>query len=294
MQRWLSTENQGQKHELQSYSASVHSIAFAFQPTRICIFILYYHIASTHTESTNVVFTMIHHQRKQRLQYSQNFDIIVAMTQTATPILSDILSELMFEKRIKMIDLAHQTGVPQSTLSRILSGETTHPHRSSLEPLATFFQVSLNQLLGRDPIGSLRRVSGSMGHSPRVPLLAWEQITPWLAPNPSFAATDSVQVDVELAAGSFAAIVDDTAMEPQFPSGTMLIVDSQKTPKDRSFVIASLGDSHKVIFRQLLTDGIHRYLRPLNPDFSQFGMITLTDSDKVVGVVLQARKNYLE
>lgn len=192
-----------------------------------------------------------------------------------------------------MIDLAHQTGVPQSTLSRILSGETTHPHRSSLEPLATFFQVSLNQLLGRDPITSLRRLSNA-AHLPKVPLLTWEQITPWLEPNPSFVTTETVQVDIPLAEGSFAVIIDDTAMEPQFPNGTVLIIDSQKVPKDRNFVVATLKDSHKIIFRQLLTDGINRYLRPLNPDFSQFGMITMSDNDKIAGVVIQARKNYLE
>lgn len=228
------------------------------------------------------------------MQYSQNLVSMAAMEQAVSPTISDILSELMFEKRIKMIDLAHQTGVPQSTLSRILSGETTHPHRSSLEPLATFFQINVNQLLGREPIASLKRLSGFVGHGPSVPLLTWEQISPWLAPESSFVATDTVQIDVPLAKGSFAVVVDDTAMEPQFSSGTMLIIDAEKSPKDRSFVIATLGDSDKVIFRQLLTDGINRYLRPLSPDFSQFGMVTMGPDDKIIGVVLQARKNYFE
>lgn len=216
------------------------------------------------------------------------------MTHAVASTLSDILSELMFDKKIKMIDLAHQTGVPQSTLSRILSGETTHPHRSSLEPLAGFFQISINQLLGNEPIPSHKRLRSFLNSMPTVPLLTWEQITPWLTPHSSFTTQEMLQVDVPLEEGSFAVTVNDASMEPQFPRGTILVIDPNKPPKDRNFVIATLGDCQKVIFRQLLTDGIHRYLRPLSPEFTQFGMKTMSDEDKILGVVLQARKNYLD
>lgn len=213
------------------------------------------------------------------------------MENAITPTLSDVLSELMFERKIKMIELAHLTGVPQSTLSRILSGETTHPHRSSLEPLAAFFQVTVNQLIGKDPIASLLRLAPKL---PSVPLLTWAQVTPWLTPAATFVTDQSIAIDIDVAERSFAVTVEDAAMEPQFPQGTVLIVDTGRPAKDRSFVIARLGDSHKVIFRQLLTDGVHQYLRSLSPDFNQFGMITLTSNDTILGVVLQARKNYLE
>lgn len=193
-----------------------------------------------------------------------------------------------------MIDLAHQTGVPQSTLSRILSGETTQPHRSSLEPLATFFQVSVNQLLGKEPIAALKRLGNYLSKDASVPLLAWAQVSPWLAPDTAFATPEMLQVDMVLGEGSFAVAVEDAAMEPQFPHGSVLIVDTTKPAKDRSFVIARLEESDKVVFRQLLTDGINRYLRSLSPDFSQFGMTAMTDNDTILGVVLQARKNYLE
>lgn len=208
--------------------------------------------------------------------------------------INDILSELMFAKRIKMIELAHETGVPQSTLSRILSGDTTHPHRSSLEPLANFFHVSIDQLLGKEPIASLKRLGGFGPQTSAVPLLTWTQITPWLVPGATFETRETVQVDMALSEGSFAVTVEDAAMEPQFPRGAVLIVDAKRSAKDRSFVIASLGKSEKIVFRQLLTDGINHYLRSLSPDFSQFGMITMTDNDAILGVVLQARKDYLE
>lgn len=203
--------------------------------------------------------------------------------------ISHVLSELMFEKKIKMIALAHQTGVPQSTLSRILSGDTTNPHRSSLEPLATFFEISIDQLLGREPIASLQRLSSKTAS---VPLLTWDQVPFWLTSTSQVMATEFTPVDLDLSEGSFAVTVADAAMEPQFPHGAVLIVDAQKPPKDRSFVVATLGGSLKVVFRQLLTDGLNRYLRPLSPDFSQFGMIPMADNDQILGVVLQTRKNY--
>jgi SOS-response transcriptional repressor LexA len=117
---------------------------------------------------------------------------------------------------------------------------------------------------------------------------------PWLVPDATFETRETVQVDMALSEGSFAVTVEDAAMEPQFPRGAVLIVDAKRSAKDRSFVIASLGKSEKIVFRQLLTDGINHYLRSLSPDFSQFGMITMTDNDTILGVVLQARKDYLE
>ena len=216
------------------------------------------------------------------------------MEDVMTMNINDILSELMFAKRIKMIELAHETGVPQSTLSRILSGETAHPHRSSLEPLATFFQISINQLLGKEPITSLKRLGSLASQTLSVPLLTWAQVTPWLTLDSTFETSETLQVDMELGEGSFAIIVEDAAMEPQFPRGAVLIVDAKRSAKDRSFIVARLGGSDKVVFRQLLTDGINRYLRSLSPDFSQFGMTTMTDNDNILGVVLQARKDYLE
>ncbi len=216
------------------------------------------------------------------------------MENITTMHINEILSELMFAKRIKMIELAHQTGVPQSTLSRILAGATTQPHRSSLEPLAAFFRVSVNQLVGKEPIPSLQRLSLSASQSLSVPLLTWAQVDSWITLGDTTEAYEMVQVDKALGEGSFAVTVEDAAMEPQFSRGAILIVDAKRTAKDRSFVIVKLGKSDKIVFRQLITDGINFYLRSLSPDFSQCGMTTMTDDDNILGVVLQVRKDYLE
>lgn len=49
-------------------------------------------------------------------------------------------------------ELARQTGVPQPTINRILSGESRDPRTGTLEKLAEFFNVTVTQLRGEAPL----------------------------------------------------------------------------------------------------------------------------------------------
>ena len=66
--------------------------------------------------------------------------------------LSSILNRLLFEKKMKPIDLARKLGIPQPTMHRIVTGKSPNPHKSNLEPLAEYFDVTVAQLKGEDPL----------------------------------------------------------------------------------------------------------------------------------------------
>ena len=78
-------------------------------------------------------------------------------------------------------------------------------------------------------------------------------------------------------------------MSPQFHEGAVLIIDPDKEPNNRDFVIVRVEKTKDVIFRQLFTEGKFRFLKAANQTFSSYEM---QQNDEIVGVVIQARNEY--
>jgi len=66
--------------------------------------------------------------------------------------ISDVLSFLMSDMGIKSAELARKTGVAQPVISRLMTGVTTNPQVLTIKPIADFFNVNLEQLLGMSPL----------------------------------------------------------------------------------------------------------------------------------------------
>jgi len=60
------------------------------------------------------------------------------------------LEWLINQGRTNAYELQRATGVPQPTIHRILSGESTDPRTKTLQPLADYFRVSVADLRDRD------------------------------------------------------------------------------------------------------------------------------------------------
>lgn len=203
--------------------------------------------------------------------------------------LSDILKRLMFEKNIRAMDLARQTKLPQPTIQRIVAGTTTNPHYSSLAPIAKFFGISVAQLKGEESIPWLN--TGTMPGLMQVPILSTQQAKNWV--NKSQLEAVQIWVEEKYSKETYAIISPDSSMYPLFPQGTLLLIDPIKTPKDRCFVLVSLNDHDETIFRQLLIDGNHQYLKPLNPDLENFPMTKFDpNKDYYCGVMVHSRRDY--
>lgn len=66
--------------------------------------------------------------------------------------IKDVLAELMRRADINQPDLAAQSGVPQPTINKILSGTSKHPTVGNVSKLAGFFGVTMEQMFGADPL----------------------------------------------------------------------------------------------------------------------------------------------
>ena len=88
----------------------------------------------------------------------------------------------------------------------------------------------------------------------------------------------------------YATTLEDSSMEPLFCRGSLLIFDSEKPFKDRSYVLVLLHETNTLVFRQLLIDLDRKYLKPLNPDLNIFKMRAIGEQDKIIATLIEARQ----
>lgn len=111
---------------------------------------------------------------------------------------STVLKELLARHQISAMALHRSTGVPQSTLSRILSGKIVDPSDRHISKIAEYFHISTDRLRGRDDRAGSGFSDSPPRHAELRDILLWDDDTP--------VADDEVSIaflrQVELAAGS--------------------------------------------------------------------------------------------
>src|SRR3990167_11545190 len=212
-------------------------------------------------------------------------------------LISNILKTLMFKRSINTSQLARDTHLPQQTLHRIVSGASPNPHGKTLKPIAEFFNINLEQLKGEqqlpESIVNIDLPVISKAKAKEVPIIFWDQIEEYLTSPEEYNVTEYIFADQTLSNTTFATILPDSSMEPYFPKNSLLILDPNPSELllDRCFVLVKT-DAKVPLFRQLIIDGEHQYLKPMNPDLNAFPMRLLKKTDQVLGVMIEFRYRY--
>jgi phage repressor protein C with HTH and peptisase S24 domain len=119
---------------------------------------------------------------------------------------STVLRALLDQHGISPTELHRRTGVPQSTLSRILSGKIVDPSDKHISKIAEYFAVSTDQLRGRAEVAPAASGGRDQLHSELKDISLWDDDTP--------VDDDEVSVpflrEVELAAGSGRFVIEES------------------------------------------------------------------------------------
>ncbi|VVN94936.1 HTH-type transcriptional regulator PrtR [Pseudomonas fluorescens] len=119
---------------------------------------------------------------------------------------STVLRELLDRHGISPTELHRRTGVPQSTLSRILSGKIADPSDKHISRIAEYFRVSTDQLRGRGDAAPGKGAVREGPHSELKDISLWDDDTP--------IDDDEVSIpflrEVELAAGSGRFVIEES------------------------------------------------------------------------------------
>lgn len=203
--------------------------------------------------------------------------------------LSSLLDKLMIQQDLSESELSRRTGISQPAIHRLVSGKNNNPKLTTLLPIANFFKISLSQLIGEDelPKNLLSPTDEkSYSHLAKVSLLEWKDILEW-PKNKKLISTLEYKCTTAhaLSENSYALKIEDNAMSPIYPEGTIIIVDPLLEPKNNDLAIIYLNNHKTSVFRQLLIDINQVYIKPFNPDLKN---ILLNKNYKILGVVVQS------
>lgn len=203
--------------------------------------------------------------------------------------ISNILNHLLDFYRISEAELSRKVQLPRATINRLVSGKTPDPRASTLEAIADYFHITLDQLLGKQPLFLNGDQSVLATSNVPLPIISWQDCKNWrnsVSKLTTESHPDWLMVDSSMHDAIFALKVYGDAMWPNFPQNSVLII-AAKQPINKNFIIIQKND--EVIFRQLIMDGEFKFLKAINPIFP---ILQLDEEDNIIGVIVQTR-NFL-
>ena len=118
-----------------------------------------------------------------------------------------------------------------------------------------------------------------------VPIINWDEVVSY-PQHIEFAHKAWASSDIDLSPFSFGLIIDNDAMEPRYPEGTIIIIDKMQKPKSKDYALIQVKDKKIPIFKQLILVDGELYAKSLNPDYKPLRLAKGTD---ILGKVVQAK-----
>lgn len=209
--------------------------------------------------------------------------------------LRDVLTTLIQERNISESELARSINMPRATINRITLGKIVDPKSSTLNLIANYFNITIDQLLGREKITNSDKLNTL--NKVQVPIITFDQLTDIYKKSHIIKHGDIPDQELitfkykqdSLKTLLFGIKIKGEAMWPYFDDNSTIIIDTSAKPQNRSFVLAYIADTDEIIIRQLLIDAKSRVLTPIN---TAFRSITMSTQDLILGVVIHVEKNF--
>lgn len=183
--------------------------------------------------------------------------------------IAENIKKLMALEGISPADLSVTTGVERSTLHRILDGSTKNPSIESIKSIIKHYSFD-EVVLGVSASG--------------IPIISWTESARY-SQNIDFSKHKKIKTSITTSKNSFALVLEHR-LNSRFSEGTLLIVDPERKPKNRSYIIIKEGDSLSTSIKRYILDGNTVYLKPLDH--------TLPSKEydprkfKIIGVIVQS------
>ncbi|HHV6060387.1 TPA: helix-turn-helix domain-containing protein [Legionella pneumophila] len=202
------------------------------------------------------------------------------LNESSQLLLAKTLNELIRrDKKCSPAALARNLGIPTNKITRILNGDVTDPKASTLVQIAHYFNISIEQLLGLEPIVRLGEYEQQEVTRP-LPVFEFSKIAQSKSPQEWYRWVEN---DVN---GEYYALSIDTDLyEPTFPKNSLLIINQDIMPDDRSYIVVKKKDSSHYSIKKYVIEGNECYLYPVNPKLP----VEIYDDNlyTVVGVILE-------
>jgi SOS-response transcriptional repressor LexA len=185
-------------------------------------------------------------------------------------------------------DVAEGSGITQQSLQKIEDGKTQNPRK--IVDLARILKCSPEWLLfGRESQNIEEEVS-NISTGPQIkgffPLISWVRAGAWSAIEETHALeAERYPCPVKCSNSTFVLKVQGISMEPEFRDGDLIFVDPEVEWRHGTYVVARLNEQNEATFKQLVIEGSHKFLKPLNPNWPE-QLIPINGNCTIVGVVV--------
>ncbi|CAI0985748.1 LexA family protein [Serratia proteamaculans] len=129
------------------------------------------------------------------------------------------------------------------------------------------------------------------------PLISWVSAGCWseaLEPYVMKDIDEWINSDAHIEGGGFwLKVQGDSMTSPvgiSIPEGMIILVDTGKSPKNGSLVVAKIEDTNEATFKKYVEDGGQKFLKPLNP---MYPLTPINGNCKIIGVVVEAKYRFV-
>lgn len=196
---------------------------------------------------------------------------------------SSILRKLIDHGKITEVELATRSGVPQATINRLTRIGSHNPRVSTLSKLAEYFNITIGQLSGQEPLFD----EGDKQHLlkiSKIPVLSWEEVPSVADILQSGAWNNWTITTAIISKSSYAVKIFNRSFYPTFPYNTILIVDPNKIANDNNYIIISRGLKKETTVKKMIIRGNEKWLLDPNMEICE---TLLSDTCVYYGVVVK-------
>lgn len=181
-------------------------------------------------------------------------------------------------------ELGDKVALSQSALQNIESGKTRSPRNIgsiAIALITTPEYLQFGILVGSESNVNECRLPVLKNN---LPLIDWVQAGAWTHKLKEF-DMKFFQCPVDCSENSFVLEVKGISMEPLFKEGDHIFIDPDANYRNKDYVVAVLGESEQVTFKQLIIEDNKKYLKSVNPDWLE-KFIEINDNCKIIGKLI--------
>lgn len=198
------------------------------------------------------------------------------------------LNALLEKSKVSLAELSRNTGIPLTTLKRIRSNsEPPNPTISTCAPLATFFNISIDQLIGLEPLNQNGEYLENQDFWQPIPLVSWEEASKAISEDTKLTASNMIMTDANINDSVFALTINNDNFIG-FKKGETLVIDPKQQPNLDDYVIVLKKGEPITTLRVFVMKDNKPYLKPLSRYFG----IEPIDDYQVVGTVIKLYKKH--
>jgi SOS-response transcriptional repressor LexA len=202
--------------------------------------------------------------------------------------LMTVLKALVLSENLTANALAKILNLPTPTINRLMTGEVQDPRASTLCAIADYFDITVDQLLGRTPLPTklTKTEFGTLMVKPKssIPIVNMTDTIEHIKTEPRGWLRWKAENN-EYNKHLYAVTIKNSLYEPTFPNGAYLIINPDIKALSGDYVLVKFSGDPTAVVKKYISEGSNKYLYPIKSDLKT---INFDNSEHtIIGVIVE-------